>query len=804
MALTDPLKITLDFYNHNLITVNAKQYDTLSRYINITCSARGKKMTLDSAAVSAIVCCKKPDGNYVLNDVTVQPDGTLLLELTQQMLAVKGKCLTDIIVIGAGNIHATTFADIEELYTSNTEIITTMSFYLNVIQSASDGSNIESSYEYNALIDGLARLTTIENTFVPLASKGEPNGVATLGSNAKVPSKQLDIVANVTTTETGRILDASIGKKLQDEIDAVEEVADLTDKDITTTVNENGHMVVVDNGVVKRLSISSLRDYVIENVTTYINVARELGYGTSNTPIDLTSLGITDFTTLYFPKGTYYIQPLTLRYLTNVTFLMTEAKIMLTGTYWVYARGCTHFTVIGGEINGNNTAQYGMQLEDCPMCVFKGVTFADMGNVELADTCLLRLYGDCTGFIVENCIFDGCTSGQVYDDGFIHSYGLFINRLGSSKTYSKSGTVIGCSFKNITSTDTTSTKGDGDGIFIQAAPYESGSEIITPICKIHISNCTFEACKKRGVKSAIYGVTIDNCRFEGDFWYACVDMQYGHTILKNSRLINTSDYTGSITSAVVTCDGGIIIDNCYLSAPYSSDNHPGIRLHTRLGANVFGTDVPWDTCKINNCHFDKVSRGLYVYTGTEGAATYILKGLEVTNCRWGIFNKEYGIQINTEVFESIGSLKFTDFQFDYGYSRSEVREVFSKFVYPIHIEIPVTNNFEVYSAYWKDDPMSGYADNPTSVHARIVYEGNMSGITYKEFTAHGSRLRGTKNPADYTATMALQCLYNSKVGDIYTNTSNGTIWFCIGNGTESTIGTWTQLLTDANALGGAS
>ena len=57
-----PYKISLDFYIRKIITVNAKQLDSDSRIINITCTENGKKFFVDSSTTSAFVRYKKSDG----------------------------------------------------------------------------------------------------------------------------------------------------------------------------------------------------------------------------------------------------------------------------------------------------------------------------------------------------------------------------------------------------------------------------------------------------------------------------------------------------------------------------------------------------------------------------------------------------------------------------------------------------------------------------------------------------------------------------------------------------------------------
>lgn len=552
---------------------------------------------------------------------------------------------------------------------------------------------------------------------------------------------------------------------------------------------------------------------------TYINVFAELGGGSASAPIDLSSLDITDHSVLYFAKATYYLRPLTLSGIEHLTVLAHEAKICLTGNHFIEASNCPYFSIYGGEINGSNTAQYGIALIDSPSPICKDVVFADFGNASLANVSMLRLFGDCTGFDIEDCTFDTTDAGVISDsatDNFIHAYGILINRLGSSNTYSASGSVCNCTFDHITSTDG-EVKGDGDGIFIQMPPYiASDGSLITLDCKIIVEGCVFKNCKKRGIKSRAYGVEIRNCSFEGAFWYACIDLQEGHNTVRNCKLINTSDYNNSVTSALVASDGGFTVEDCTICAPYynSEDGtntfHPGIRTTTRLPQSAISDETPWDAIRIHRCYFDGVSRGVYVYNSNEGATTYTLEGIEITDCRFGVFNQTQAVNVSATVFSEIGVFRFTDFRFDWGINRTEVKAAMAaylpdldrQFVYPVGIGVNVTRSFELYSRYWIDEPMSGYDGLPTAYHTCILYEGgNMGGITYKKYTTHGSELVGTRDPASVVSTLGKQLLYNSKIGDRYINSSNGSIWICTAAGSSSTVGTWTA---QENASGGES
>ena len=51
-------KITLDLYTKNVVSVNAKQYDNQTRYIEISCVENGIVFTVDKSIMSAFIRLK--------------------------------------------------------------------------------------------------------------------------------------------------------------------------------------------------------------------------------------------------------------------------------------------------------------------------------------------------------------------------------------------------------------------------------------------------------------------------------------------------------------------------------------------------------------------------------------------------------------------------------------------------------------------------------------------------------------------------------------------------------------------------
>lgn len=160
--------IYLDFYNQNLVTVTAKQYDTSSRYLNIVCTDHGKRVFLDKAHISAYIRYPKSDGTFIFNDLTVLDDGTIYVEMTQQMLAVAGKFNTDILITSLINVPATNLIDMDSVKDMGGSVISTMSFVLNIFSTSLDEIEIVSVPEYSALVNSLTRLAVTEKKMLDL------------------------------------------------------------------------------------------------------------------------------------------------------------------------------------------------------------------------------------------------------------------------------------------------------------------------------------------------------------------------------------------------------------------------------------------------------------------------------------------------------------------------------------------------------------------------------------------------------------------------------------------------------------
>ena len=169
--------------------LEAKQYDKLSRYILVTCTNQGNFFRLNSINHSAFVRYKKADEYAVFNKCLITEDGKIQVELTEQMLAVAGNCVADLLLIDNQELVTSQkipiiTSDGDILQVSGHSIISTMKFGVNVISTPFNNSEIESSYEFNALNELMEKALS-DYTFVITEARKSATAAATSEKNAK-------------------------------------------------------------------------------------------------------------------------------------------------------------------------------------------------------------------------------------------------------------------------------------------------------------------------------------------------------------------------------------------------------------------------------------------------------------------------------------------------------------------------------------------------------------------------------------------------------------------------------------------
>lgn len=149
MNLQSIINIDVDFYYKKYILINAKQLDKSSRFLLVTCYNHGTPFSLDHANQSAYIRYKKADDYSVFNLCEINSNGKILVELTEQMLASAGICTADLVIVNKR--IADVDKDTLEVAVKDTEVLSTMTFLIDVSEIAAENSEIESSYEYSGL-----------------------------------------------------------------------------------------------------------------------------------------------------------------------------------------------------------------------------------------------------------------------------------------------------------------------------------------------------------------------------------------------------------------------------------------------------------------------------------------------------------------------------------------------------------------------------------------------------------------------------------------------------------------------------
>ena len=165
MALQSITNINVDFYDKKYILINAKQLDRTSRFISVTCYNHGELYPINAGEHSAYIRYKKSDDYSVFNSCEIDRKGKILVELTEQMLASDGMCCADLVIVnkGSANVNAETG---EIVVIDNSSILSTMLLYIDVIATAVENSEIESSYEYNGFNTALEKAEAEYQKFI--------------------------------------------------------------------------------------------------------------------------------------------------------------------------------------------------------------------------------------------------------------------------------------------------------------------------------------------------------------------------------------------------------------------------------------------------------------------------------------------------------------------------------------------------------------------------------------------------------------------------------------------------------------
>lgn len=185
--------INVDFYDKKYILINAKQLDRKSRYLSFTCYNRGELISFNVDEHSAYIRYRKADNNSVFNFCEIDQKGKIKAELTEQMLAADGVCCADLVIVNKGGAKINSQTG-EIVGIANSSILSTMPLHIDVTETATENSDIESSYEFNgfntALEKAEAEYTEVMKTSKSWAVGGTGIRDGEDANNSKYWSKQ--------------------------------------------------------------------------------------------------------------------------------------------------------------------------------------------------------------------------------------------------------------------------------------------------------------------------------------------------------------------------------------------------------------------------------------------------------------------------------------------------------------------------------------------------------------------------------------------------------------------------------------
>lgn len=220
MDLQTTRELNIDVSNHKYLSIDAKQYDRNLRYILITCYNQGNFFPINKNTCFASIRYRKPDNYGVFNTCEITQDGKILVELTEQMLAVAGLCYADVVIHEnlnlAVNIVENADGSVEIIDTGNSGIISTMTFIVNVREAAFDNEEVESSYEYDALNDLLTEARRNYDAVMESCNISEANAKASEINAKTSETKAKTSETNAKTSEDNALISETKAKVSED------------------------------------------------------------------------------------------------------------------------------------------------------------------------------------------------------------------------------------------------------------------------------------------------------------------------------------------------------------------------------------------------------------------------------------------------------------------------------------------------------------------------------------------------------------------------------------------------------------
>lgn len=273
--------ISLDFGRDTLpITIFAKQYDKESRIVNITPLNSGQSYELESGTTARLQLTK-PDNKTVVNDAIIK-DGAIIVELTEQILAVSGTATAEI-----------------GLY-KGAALLSSQIFYIDIKKSAYNPDAPVSSNEYNALTKALENVSNTVDSAKAAADSAKAAAESAEAAKSKVDTATA-AAANAAKSAAEAVTSANSAAEIAAQAatvanEAAQAAAGADNLNITAEQTETGATISVTDrtGTTTELHLDTLMS--IKSWQDVRNAVR-LGLGAKLFPIGY------EFTTLDSDTG---------------------------------------------------------------------------------------------------------------------------------------------------------------------------------------------------------------------------------------------------------------------------------------------------------------------------------------------------------------------------------------------------------------------------------------------------------------------------------------------------------------------
>jgi len=248
----DIKKISMDIDSSMRTKIDAKQNDTLSRFIEFNLFKNNIIMNLTGHTVK--IYATKADNTIIFNNVTIEDEvgGKVLVELTSQALAVVGDLNCELVIYG-----------------SNNSILSSKAFVVNVIKSVRNDTAIESTNEFTSLSEAL--------------------------SSVEKAVEDIGIVGDIhTQIQEDITIGTALDVALKDDISSGNTLKILLETDIATAETKKTELeAVIATADTNTYETKGSVDAVVANLTAHKNDIKSHGYIGTTSRLDADSFGHT-------------------------------------------------------------------------------------------------------------------------------------------------------------------------------------------------------------------------------------------------------------------------------------------------------------------------------------------------------------------------------------------------------------------------------------------------------------------------------------------------------------------------------